>query len=96
MGQTPTLSENTFKDQNHSLLRADGDPRGTAQFAKLVDQGSSKSMPKSRYDVPQFLMPDKTGREPGTARQRKVDGIFQGHRQVAEGCHLVKGGRDLC
>lgn len=59
------------RNQSHSLLLADGDPRGTVWFVKLVDYGSSRSVPKSRYHVleatPHLLVQDETGRHAGRA-----------------------------
>lgn len=78
------------RNVHHSLLLADGDPGGPVQFANSVDQRSSKSMPKSKYDVPHLLMQYETERHAGPESEGKVDGTLLEHHQVFEGCHLVQ------
>lgn len=78
VGQLVTAS--ILKYRNYSLLFADGSPKRTVDFAKLVDRGSSRSMPKSKYDVheatPHLLTQYETGRRPGPASEGKIDGML--------------------
>ena len=83
------------RNVSHTLILADSDPRGPAQFAGFVDHGSSVEMPKSRYDVPQRLMKYNTERHAESAIGGKVDGILTEHHQVAGACRLVRSYQDL-
>lgn len=94
MGQLVGVIVNILKYRSYSLLTADGCPKGTVEFAKLADRGSSRSMPKSKCNVPEAtpyrLTQNGTGSRPSSAGEGKIDGMLLDNPQVVGGCHLVQ------
>lgn len=80
-----TASENMLEGMKPFAAVCRWNPRETVQFAKLVGHGSSRSVPKSRYDVLEaaqyLLVQDETGRHARPAVEGKVDGLLLENRQ---------------